>query len=222
VAATFDAIFTALEPLADEYRGLVEARGAGLVRDDLAALRPHIFGLLADQGALVAGAGLITTPGTLSDSRYWLEWWWTRASGTPEALRVNLDPAAPDFFDYTTAEWFTTPERTLARHVSGPYVDYACTNEYALTAVVPVHLGDRLVGLAAADVPVARLERQVLPALLALPRPMALVNDAGRVVAAASPTLSPGLLLPAGEGGIRLEGSGEGPSPATWRLEPAP
>ena len=62
---------------------------------------PHIFGLLADQSALVAGAGLITVPGTLSDTRYWLEWWWTRASGIPEALRVNLDPAAPDFFDYT-------------------------------------------------------------------------------------------------------------------------
>ena len=60
VAATFDRIFTALEPLATEYCGLVEARGAALVRDDLAALRPHIFALLADQGALVAGAGLIT------------------------------------------------------------------------------------------------------------------------------------------------------------------
>ncbi|MDQ1663837.1 MAG: hypothetical protein QOJ68_3817 [Blastococcus sp.] len=222
VAATFDAIFTALEPLAVEYRELVGARGAALVREDLAALRPHIFGLLADQGALVAGAGLITAPGTLSDSRYWLEWWWTRASGTPEALRVNLDPAAPDFFDYTTAEWFTTPERTLTRHVSGPYVDYACTNEYALTAVVPVHLDDRLIGLAAADVPVARLERQVLPALLALPRPMALVNEAGRVVAAASPTLFPGLLLPSGDGAIRLTAGGEARSPATWRLEPAP
>jgi hypothetical protein len=135
---------------------------------------------------------------------------------------VNLDPAAPDFFDYTTAEWFTTPERTLARHVSGPYVDYACTNEYALTAVVPVHLDDRLIGLAAADVPVARLERQVLPALLALPRPMALVNEAGRVVAAASPTLFPGLLLPSGDGAIRLTAGGEARSPATWRLEPAP
>jgi len=222
VAATFDRIFTALAPLATEYCGLVEARGAALVRDDLAALRPHIFALLADQGALVAGAGLITRPGTLADSRYWLEWWWTRASGTPEALRVNLDPAAPDFFDYTTAEWFTTPERTLDRHVSGPYVDYACTNEYALTAVVPVHLAGRLIGLAAADVPVARLERQVLPALLALPRPMALVNDAGRVVAAASPTLSPGLLLPPGTGGVRLDDGPEGRSPATWRLEPAP
>jgi DNA-binding FadR family transcriptional regulator len=222
VAATFDGIFAALEPLAEKYRQLVGARGAGLVRDDLAELRPHIFGLLAGHDALVAGAGLITTPGMLSDSRYWLEWWWTRASGTPEALRVNLDPAAPDFFDYTTAEWFTTPERTLSRHVSGPYVDYACTNEYALTAVVPVRLDDRLIGLAAADVPVARLERLVLPALQALPRPMALVNAAGRIVVAASPRLSPGLLLASGDGGVRLPEGGRTPSPATWRLEPVP
>lgn len=222
VAATFEAIWTALEPLADTYRDIVRSRGAAVVRDDLAALRPQIFGLLSDLDALVAGAGLITVPGTLSDTRYWLEWWWTRASGTPEALRVNLDPAAPDFFDYTSAEWFTTPQRTLTRHVSGPYVDYACTNEYALTTVVPVHLDGRLIGLAAADVPVTRLERQVLPALLALPQPMALVNDAGRVVVAASSALSPGLLLPPAEGGVRLAGSGEGRPPATWRLEPAP
>ena len=130
--------------------------------------------------------------------------------------------AAPDFFDYTTAEWFMTPSQTAARHVAGPYVDYACTNEYALTAVVPVHLDGRLVGLAAADVPVARLERQVLPALQALAQPMALVNSAGRVVAAASPHLFPGLLLPRGEHCVTLTDGGDTRSPAAWRLESAP
>ena len=224
VEATVDGIFAALEPLARSYRQSVAERGPDLVREDLAALRPHIFELLERHTGLVAGAGVITAPGTLADSRYWMEWWWTRASGAPEALRVNLDPSAPDFFDYPTAEWYAVPEQTRARHVAGPYVDYACTNEYALTVVVPVHLGDQLIGITAADLPVARLEAQVLPALLALPRPMALVNAAGRVVASGSPQLFPGMLVGAPDDARFTESDSPG-SPdraagptAGWRL----
>lgn len=221
VDATFEEIFAALQPLADGYREIVADRGSAVVRDDLAALRPRIFALLDRHHALTAGAGIITAPGTLADSRYWLEWWWTRASGAPEALRVNLDPAAPDFFDYTTADWYVTPRRTATRHVSGPYVDYACTNEYALTAVLPVHLDGELVGAAATDIPVARLEQHVLPALLGLPEPMALVTASGRVVAAGSPALYPGRLSPRGEAGISSADL-DGESAYGWRLEPAP
>ncbi|MGZ4545276.1 MAG: GntR family transcriptional regulator [Blastococcus sp.] len=226
VEATVDGIFAALDPLAESYRELVAGRGADLEREDMAALRPRIFDLLEQHAGLVAGAGVIAAPGTLSDSHYWMEWWWTRASGAPEALRVNLDPSAPDFFDYPTAEWYAVPEQTRARHVAGPYVDYACTNEYALTVVVPVHLADRFIGIAAADLPVARLESHVLPALLALPRPMALVNAAGRVIASGSPRLFPGMLAgPPDDTGGAENGSHGQPHPdagptAGWRLAP--
>ena len=229
VEATIEGIFAALEPLAGNYRQVVADAGPALVREELAALRPRIFELLELHAGLVAGAGLITTPGTLADSHFWLEWWWTRARGAPEALRVNVDPSAPDFFDYPTAEWYAVPEQTRARHVAGPYVDYACTNEYAVTVVVPVHLGDQLIGLAAADVPVARLEAQVLPALMALPRPMALVNAAGRVIASGSSQLFPGMLVgpSGGETGSPLHapaGRSDGDARPTtgWRLAPVP
>lgn len=191
VTAEFDRIFAALTPLAEEF-----AATTTTTRDDLAALRPTIHTILSEHRGLVAGAGVITTPGLLTDSRYHLEWWWTRADGEPAALRVNLDPTAPDFFDYTTADWYATPERTRANHVAGPYVDYACTNEYALTVAVPALHDDTMIGVAAADVLVSSFEQRVMPALRALPQPMALVNATGRILAANSPHLAPGLRVP--------------------------
>jgi hypothetical protein len=168
-------------------------------RDDLASLRPRIFELLATHRGLVAGAGVITTPDLLRDAPRWLEWWWTTASGTPEALRVNLDPSAPDFYDYTTADWYATPERTRARRVAGPYVDYACTNEYAITLSTPVSSGERVLGMAAADVLVSSLERQVLPVLASIGRPVALASADRRVIASNSPHWAPGLRVTGGD-----------------------
>jgi hypothetical protein len=218
--ASFARIFGALESLAAEYSALVTGAVGGIAREDLAVLRPSIAALLGEHRRLVSGAGVVIAPGLLTDAPHWLEWWWTGVTGAPEPLRVNLDAAAPDFFDYTATDWYSTPERTGARHVAGPYVDYICTNEYAVTFVVPVSGADGLIGVAAADVPVARLERQALPALCVLPGPTALVNAAGRVVASSSPELSPGLLVPP----ALASGHGSGaPLPTTaWRLVAVP
>jgi hypothetical protein len=192
VAEEFDRIYAALDPLAAEFAGLIGAI-APATRETMASLRPTIFGVLARHRDLIAGAGVFTVPDLLADARHWLEWWWTRNSGTPEALRVNLDPAAPDFFDYTTDDWYATPMSTSAPHVSGPYVDYACTNQYALTVTVPVKSGRELVGIAAADVLVSSLEARILPALRGLAEPMVLVNASGRVVTSSSSDFAPGI-----------------------------
>jgi hypothetical protein len=211
VAAEFEQIFAALRPLADGFAAINEPS-----RDRLAALREPIFRLLAEHRDLVAGAGAIPAPGLLVDADYWLEWWWTRPSGTPEALRVNLDPTAPDFFEYSAAEWYRTPERTLTGRVAGPYVDYACTAEYATTVALPVRAGERFLGIVAADVPIARLERRVLPALRRLGRPLALTNAAGRVVSSSTSQCLPGQLLPLDElAPIALRGAN---SVIDWRL----
>lgn len=162
--------------------------GDPLRRADVATLRPAILALLAEHGELVTGAGVVTAPGLLADAPRWLEWWW---GPDPELLRVNLDPAAPDFYDYTTTEWYTATEPCLA----GPYVDFACTNEYAITMSVPV----AGFGVAAADVLVASLERRVLPTLMALDRQVALTNAGGRVIASNAPELAPGLRVDVGD-----------------------
>jgi hypothetical protein len=187
----FGRVFADLDALAEQARK-VAAMSRALERDDLVPLRPTIFDILARHRGLVAGAGIVTAPGLLADAPRWLEWWWTKSSGSPEELRVNLDPAAPDFFDYTRADWYATPERAGQRHVAGPYVDYACTNDYAVTLSTPIRRGKRMLGVAAADVLVSNLERHVLPVLSGFDRAVALTNADGRVIASNSPTFAPG------------------------------
>jgi len=201
----------ALEGLGSKLADLVAA-SVSLQRDDLGKLRPAIFDLLAGHRDLASGAGVITASGLLADAPLWLEWWWLTPAGSTQQLRVNLDPAAPDFFDYTTAAWYTAAERLGTAQATGPYVDYFCTGEYTITLSVPVRLGDRFLGVAAADVLVSHLEGQVLPALLATGRPVALTSPEGRVIAATTTSLMPGARGPAPEVTVT-------PSPlGRWRL----
>jgi hypothetical protein len=196
VVHDLEQVFRALDTLGRRLHDIVaraNAIEAPVHRSDLTSLHEVIFDILANHRDLVAGAGVIIAPQLLLDAPRWLEWWWTTAAGTPEALRVNLDPDAPDFFDYTTADWYATPERTLTRQAAGPYVDYACTGEYAITLSIPVHLGERLLGVAAADVLVSSVERRVLPALMSIAHPVVLANMDGRVIASNSPHWTPGL-----------------------------
>jgi hypothetical protein len=181
VVDELDEVFAGLGDLGRAFGALT---AEPLRRADVETLRPEILALLAAHADLLTGAGVVTRPGLLADAPRWLEWWWGPG---PELLRVNLDPAAPDFYDYTTTEWFAATEPCMA----GPYVDYACTNEYAITLAVPVPG----FGVAAADVLVANLELRVLPALVALDRPAALTNAQGRIVASNAPALAPGLRL---------------------------
>jgi hypothetical protein len=172
---------------------VVDGAGGHPRREELEALRPSIFSMLGAHAELVTGAGVITAPGLLADAPRWLEWWWTGERGVPEALRVNLDPVAPDFFDYTLAEWYATVEQTREPRMAGPYVDYACTNEYAVTLSCPVRAGaGAFAGVAAADVLVSSIERRVLPALAALERPVALTSADGRVIVSNAASLVPG------------------------------
>jgi hypothetical protein len=135
---------------------------------------------------------VITAPDVLADAPLWLEWWWATPAGSPQQLRVNLDPAAPDFFDYTTAEWYAAAARLGTAQATSPYVDYFCTGEYTITLSVPVRLDGRFLGVAAADLLVSNLEGQVLPALLGAGRPVALTSPEGRVIAATTADLVPG------------------------------
>jgi hypothetical protein len=196
VEAEIGRLFGVLEGLSGQLAELAGNADGSFRRDDLAALRPAIFGILSSHRELAAGAGVITAPDVLADAPLWLEWWWTTPAGTPEELRVNLNPAAPDFYDYTTAEWYTAPSRTGSPQAVGPYVDHFCTGEYTITLSVPVRLAGRFIGVAAADVLVSSLERQVLPALLAGGRAAALTSADGRIIAATSARWAPGARVP--------------------------
>jgi hypothetical protein len=111
---------------------------------------------------------------------------------------VNLDPKSFDYFDYTTAEWYTVPERAGHRCVAGPYVDCLCTNEYTFTLSVPIRRDGVFLGVAGADVLAAHVETQVLPDLCRLGRAAVLATTDGRVIASNTPAWTAGRLLPDG------------------------
>ncbi|TAM68214.1 MAG: hypothetical protein EPN48_12105 [Microbacteriaceae bacterium] len=204
ITVQLESLFALLGPVASGF-----ARVAGLeqpLRADLIDLRGAIADVVQSPGP-VLGAGVIVTPGILADARHWMEWWWAVPHRDPEALRVNLEPTAPDFFDYTSAEWYAIPERTGNRHVAGPYVDYVCRTEYAFTLAQPVRVSGSFVGVAALDISASRFERHVLPALSSLPSAATLVNAAGRVIASTSPHVWPGQRVPASAGERHCEGS---------------
>jgi hypothetical protein len=192
-------VFGALRELAAEYVEMVtSARRAGdVVRiKDLAVLRPTIFAILDSHPDTIVGAGVITAADLLEDTTRWLEWWWPRTGTPPEQLRVNLDPAAPDFYDYTNEDWYTHPDRTRDIGIAGPFVDHVCTGEYSATLTVPAVDGEEFLGVAAADILVSSIERRLLPGLLRADRPLVVATATGRVVVSTDPEWSPGLLLP--------------------------
>jgi hypothetical protein len=134
----------------------------------------------------VVGAGFVAARGALSDRPLYLAWW----QGDDRRLLAEPTLSATETFDYTRRPWFANPERTGRSHITGPYVDYVCTDEYTVTATAPVVADGRLVGVVGADTLVETLERLLLPGLRAADA--TLVNEHGRAVVSADPHVGPG------------------------------
>jgi hypothetical protein len=157
---------------------------------------------LSVDGALVIGAGFVAAPGFLADAEWHLAWWLGHAntfgvgSADPSIRRLVAEenPASDSFRDYTTLEWWRVPTTTGARHITGPYVDYLCTDDYTLTLTVPAHNGARLIGVVGADLYVNDVERALLAHLRGL-EAATIVNASGRVVASTDPHRPTGSLL---------------------------
>jgi DNA-binding FadR family transcriptional regulator len=211
VVKDLDQVVASLADLGGQYADIVADASGRPTKESLTPLRPAITALLAGHDPLLAGAGVIVASGLLADAPLWLEWWWRTTHGGPEALRVTLDPAAPDHHDYTAEEYYLAAQGSQLPHATAPYVDYACTNEYAITVVSPVWSKGRFLGAAGADVLVSSLERLVLPAMTSLARPVALTSDNGRVIASNVPHVLPGLCLDIPPGSPRAA-----PSSSVW------
>ncbi|MGW6200852.1 cache domain-containing protein [Kribbella sp. NPDC055110] len=173
-------------------------------RADLDGVVELVRPVLEDPAGRIQGAGFVAATDALADSRWWLEWFMLR-NGSAERLLVDTDPRGENFFDYQSLPWFDVPQRTARRHVTGPYVDYLCTDDYTLTFTVPVVVRDRFVGVAGADVRVFTFEKAILPCLRATQRKLAIVNDQGRVVLSNSARHVSGTLLRAELPAYRIE-----------------
>jgi hypothetical protein len=202
VVALCESTFAAVEGL----RGVADqlllpfSQGARVVAADVAPIDGSVRHVLDVPRSPLVGAGLVVAPGVLADARHWMQWWTRDGAGEPRRLRPELDPEEESFFDYTVLPWFAIPRETGRRHVTGPYVDWLCTQEYTLTFTVPVfgthpERGRCHLGVVGADIVAAWLERRLLPLLHRMDEPVALVNAEGRVVVANRPELVIGAVV---------------------------
>ena len=187
-------LFAALGPLhAATMKALtVDPTTAGMGR----LVAPVAARLLSAADLAVVGAGFVAAPAVLDDTAYWLEWWTVEEpGGEPERLVVETDPVGDTFRDWTTLPWFAVPAATGRRHITGPYVDYLCTDEYTLTFTLPVQRGDTLAGVVGCDVYVRHVERMAERWLDELPGAAAFVSHDGRILVSTAPQLMTGDLL---------------------------
>jgi methyl-accepting chemotaxis protein-like sensor len=185
ITALCEDVFRPLEQLRRTCVAAIFAAGGRPALADLAGLERLVIGELNRPGSLVVGSGLVAAPDLIQDAPWHLAWWSRDRTGTVSPLDVVSDPAQDGFRDYTVLEWWTEPERTGQRHITGPYVDYLCTDDYTLTFTVPVLVDGVMHGVVGSDVYVARAEQLILPLLRALPSPATLINSTGRVVVSA-------------------------------------
>jgi hypothetical protein len=194
----------------------VQAAGRPLRRADLLALRGPVGELLRRHEGFAAGAGVVLAPAVLQDAPLWIDWCWADRGSGFEQLEADLDPDSPEFYDYTTTEWYREPERTGGRCIAGPYVDYICTHEYTFTLSTPLVHEGQFIGVAGADILAEQVERLVLPGLARLGCVAVLASGNGRVIASNAPQLTPGVVLGRDEASSGLLAVA-GPSDATRR-----
>lgn len=192
VSRLCESTFTAVDGLRGVAEQLLRPTAGPLRRADVDPMADVVRPVLEAEGTPLVGAGLVLAPAVLGE--HWMEWWHHGPGGdtTVRRLRPVLDPAAENFYDYTVLPWFAIPRETGARHVTGPYVDWLCTEEYTLTFTVPLRRGGEFLGVVGADIVNSWLERRLLPLLHRIDRPAALVNAEGRVVVANHPSLVTG------------------------------
>jgi hypothetical protein len=194
VAATIDGIFAMI----DAWRDHLEERLTTDAAPTAARIDPLVeaFAVPAVSGeTLLTGAGFVATPGVLDDAEWHLAWWLGGTGRPLRRLATIDDPAHDQFRDYTALEWWRVPTTTGGRHLTGPYVDYLCTDDYTVTITTPVRVGDAIVGVVGADALVDRLERTLLPAMRTGVTPATLVNGSGRVVTSTDARREPGSIL---------------------------
>ncbi|WP_309081504.1 cache domain-containing protein [Zhihengliuella sp.] len=137
----------------------------------------------------VVGAGFIAAPDSLSGTTWHMAWW-----QGPEPQRLATVSPAEAGEIYARREWFTVPMETGEPHITGPYVDFLCTDDYTVTITVPVPAATPA-GVVGADLLVAALEEPLERELAAVAPTASLVNRAGRVLVSADPEVAAGTVL---------------------------
>ncbi len=214
VLETFDGVFDRIVQWRDSLEPVLGSTVS--VADVDAAVEALVVPSLSEPNALMIGAGFVAAPGFLAEAPWHLAWWLGHSntfgigSADPGLRRLvaEEDPTSESFRDYSTLEWWRVPATSGERHITGPYVDYLCTDDYTLTLTMPVMSGPRMVGVVGADLYVNDIERALLPRVRAIGGGATIVNASGRVVVSADPHRATGTLRRgASEAGIPCGGT---------------
>jgi hypothetical protein len=213
-------VFAALDemgrPLADAWRDGPQP----LSTEHLTSLQTHVVASMEEQPSF-NGAGYVLAEPALSDRPRYLEWWARSPATGFEPLVLNLDPEAPDYYDYYRKDWFHAGLAEHRRFVAGPLIDLPCSSVCILTFSTPVMVDDFFVGIAGADVALAKLESALLPPMRRLDAPAVLVNDERRVIASNDARWTTGERVPAFDaidGGTRWQTIVDVTNDLGWRL----
>ena len=192
VEQAVEAVFAFLSAARDEVLRL-GADGARWDATALGGVRGALLTELRRPDALVSGVGIAFGHEAALDGPRWT--WWRAGDDAPLPLLVEHDPLHPDFYDYESAAWYGVPHATRERSITGPFIDFGAADDHIFTLAVPIPGRGReaaCVGVVGADVRVARLERVVVPALLALGGEATLLNGHGVVIASSDGGRLPG------------------------------
>jgi hypothetical protein len=203
VDTTFGDVFSLIEGWRERIEQYVATTPVDVAGID-ALVETLVVPDLSRDGALIIGAGFVAQPGFIPDAPWHLAWWLGHANtfgvtgpAAPALRRLVAveDEQSESFRDYTTLEWWRVPAATGERHITGPYVDYLCTDDYTLTSTMPAFRDGAMIGVVGADLYVNDIERTLLPAVRGAGRRAALVNASGRVVVASDSSRATGSLI---------------------------
>lgn len=170
---------------ADRIQAAVGAQlGDGLrpTRDDLALVEPVATEVLTAAESNIEGVGFVVAAGLMPEARLWLEWFVRDRHGRASRLEVHPDPLDTGLQDYEQLPWYAVPRTSRARHVTGPYLDSLCSEDYMLTFTQPMTVNGTFLGVSGADITVRAAERTLLPILRSIASPVAVVNSQGRTL----------------------------------------
>jgi methyl-accepting chemotaxis protein len=192
--------------LADE----VAAAGRGLCLSDLDALDDIMATNVRRLGKTVCGVTVTLQPRSTRDAELVMHWWVNDRSGV-RRHQAQLDRRSPDFYDYTTAEWFIVPRRRGEIWCSDPYFDEGGADQDIVTVSVP--FAGRVEGVATADLSLEQIQRLVAGPLRSAGDGALLVGEAGTVVAVAgAPGIEAGAPIPP-----ELVAAAADPDDPTWQ-----
>ncbi|MFD1846513.1 hypothetical protein [Arthrobacter flavus] len=177
----------ASESLGDQI-GALESNGVLTDRQIDELVEPIARQLFGSTSPVAYGAGFVASLELVGASRGYLSWW---QGPLRSQLRLAAQTPNKELIDYSAFEWFRVPLTKGHGHISGPHVDYLCSDEYTLTASVPITYEGRFLGVVALDLLVDDVEADLLPVLEKF-GVLCVVNSSHRILASTQPELAPG------------------------------